>query len=222
MKVIITGATGMVGKGLLLECLDDPQITQVLTVGRTTLSLAHPKLKELIKKDFLDYSDVTDELRGYDACYLCMGVSAAGLSEAQYRKLTYDYTISLATSLYNLNPDMVCCYVSGQGTDSSEKGKSTWARIKGKTENDLLSMGFKAAYMFRPGAIIPLKGIKSKTKVYQFIYSYFGLVLKIMKGLFPNSIVNTTQIGLAMINIAIKGYHKEIIDPQDILKLSKI
>ncbi|NJN41851.1 MAG: NAD-dependent epimerase/dehydratase family protein [Flammeovirgaceae bacterium] len=220
MKVIITGATGMIGKGVLLECLDHPSINEVLIIGRTSLGMTHPKLKELVHKNFLDYSSIKDHLSGFDACYLCMGVSAAGMSEDKYSELTYSYTLALAKTLIEQNPQMTCTYVSGQGTDSSEKGRSMWARVKGKTENDLLNLSFKQAYMFRPGGIIPLRGIKSKTKSYQFMYDYFMWLVKLIKFIAPNSIVNTTQLGLAMINVTLKGYDKKVINPKDILDLS--
>ena len=174
MKVIITGATGMVGKGVLLECLDHAEIEKVLTIGRSTSGISHSKLTELILDDFLDVSSIKDQLNGYDACYLCMGVSAAGMNEDNYRKFTYDYTLTLARVLAENNPGMTCIYVSGMGTDSSEKGRVMWARVKGKTENDLLKLDFRQAYMFRPGTIIPMRGVKSKTKSYQFFYDYFS------------------------------------------------
>ncbi|MEO9968034.1 MAG: NAD-dependent epimerase/dehydratase family protein [Reichenbachiella sp.] len=222
LKVIITGATGMVGKGVLLECLDHPGIEKVLTIGRTELDMSHPKLSELIHKDFSDYSNLEADLTGYDACYLCMGVSASGLSDEKYYELTYGYTLALAKVLYKLNPGMTCTYVSGEGTDSTESGRSMWARVKGKTENDLLAVGFKKAFMFRPGAIIPLRGIKSKTKAYQFGYDYFMWLIKLIKWLAPNAVVNTTQIGLAMIHATIEGAEKNILRPKDIIKLSEI
>ncbi|MEQ9230440.1 MAG: epimerase, partial [Cyclobacteriaceae bacterium] len=200
--------------------LDHPQVTEVLSIGRSALGIKHSKLKELIHDNFLDFSAVKDQLAGYEACYLCMGVSAAGMDEEKYRKLTYDYTLTLARTLLEMNPGMTCTYVSGEGTDSSEKGRAMWARVKGKTENDLLNLGFKQAFMFRPGAIIPLRGIKSRTKAYQFMYDYFMWLVKLIKFLSPNSVVNTTQIGLAMINATIKGYDKKIIRPKDILQLS--
>ncbi|MDW3190770.1 MAG: NAD-dependent epimerase/dehydratase family protein [Cytophagales bacterium] len=217
MIVLITGATGMVGKGVLLECLDDSNIEQVITIGRSELDVTDPKLKSLIHKDFKDYSTISNRLKGIDACYLCMGVSAAGLSEEKYTELTYDYTLALATSLLELNPKMTCTYVSGQGTDSSEQGRTMWARVKGKTENDLLKLGFKQAFMFRPGGIIPLRGIKSKTRLYQFIYDYFMWLIKLIKWMSPNSIVNTTQIGQSMIFVTRTGYSKDILDPKDII-----
>ncbi|MEO1254953.1 MAG: NAD-dependent epimerase/dehydratase family protein, partial [Bacteroidota bacterium] len=159
MKVLITGATGMVGKGVLLECLDHPKIEEVMTIGRSTLDLQHSKLKQIQHTDFSKFDAVKGQLVGLNAAYLCMGVSAAGLSEKEYSKLTYDYTLSLAKVLYDANPEMTITYVSGEGTDSTEKGSIMWARVKGKTENDLIGLGFKQAYMFRPGAIIPRRGI---------------------------------------------------------------
>ncbi|MCF8370811.1 MAG: hypothetical protein K9H64_04260 [Bacteroidales bacterium] len=221
-KVIITGATGMVGKGVLLECLDHESIGEVLVIGRNSIGMDHPKLKELTHEDFLDFSKVKDQLIGYDGCFFCMGISAAGLKEAEYKKITYDFTLSMAKTLFELNPDMTFSYVSGQGTDSTEKGRMMWARVKGKTENDLLMLGFRQAFMFRPGAIIPLRGIKSRTKSYQFMYDYFMWLVKLIKFLSPNSVVNTTQIGLAMINSMLNGYDKKILIPRDIIKLSKM
>lgn len=169
-KVIITGATGMVGKGILLECLDHNEISEVLVIGRSSVKMNHPKLKELIHADFTDFSKVKDQLKSYDGCFYGLGISADGLSEAQYRKISYDFTMSLAKTLLELNPGSTFNYVSGQGTDATEKGRMMWARVKGKTENDLLNMGFKQAFMFRPGIIIPLRSIKSGTKSYQFMY----------------------------------------------------
>jgi uncharacterized protein YbjT (DUF2867 family) len=221
IKVIITGATGMVGKGVLLECLDHSKIAEVLVIGRNSIEMEHPKLKELLHKDFTDFSNEKKMLEGYDACFFCLGISAAGLSEDQYRKITHEFTLALANVLLVLNPQMTFNYVSGQGTDSSENGRMMWARVKGKTENDLLNLGFKQAYMFRPGVIIPLRGIKSKTKSYQFMYDYFMWLVKGIKAIAPNSIVNTTQIGLAMINSVLKGYDKSILTPKDIILLSE-
>jgi len=211
----------MVGKGVLLECLDHERIEQVITIGRSVLELQHPKLQQIQHSNFTEFESVKDQLIDLDAAYLCMGVSSAGLSETEYSKLTYDYTLSLAKVLYECNPGISITYVSGQGTDSSEKGKTMWARVKGRTENDILKLGFKQAFMFRPGAILPLRGIKSKTKLYQFMYDYFLWLLKIMKRLMPNSIVNTTQIGQAMINASLKGYDRAIIEPKDIIVLAE-
>ncbi len=221
MKVIITGASGMIGKGVLLECLDHPEVTEVLSIGRRSLEINHPKLRELIHKDFSEFESVADKLRGYDACYHCMGVSAAGMNEEQYTVMTYDYSIALAKVLHRVNPEMTFTYVSGQGTDSTEKGRSMWARVKGKTENDIINMGFKQAFAFRPGAIIPLRGILPSSKLYRVLVKNVTWLLKLIKKMAPNSVVNTTQIGLAMINVTKQGYEKPIIDPKDILKLSE-
>ena len=220
-KVIITGATGMVGKGVLLECLDHEVISEVLVIGRNSLNIEHTKLKQLIQKDFTNFYEVRDQLTGYDACYFCLGISASGLNEEQYRNITYNFTLALANTLIDITSEMTFIYVSGEGTDSSEKGRMMWARVKGKTENDLLNLGFKQAYMFRPGAIIPLRGIKSRTKSYQFMYDYFMWLVKGIKAISPNSVVNTTQIGLAMINAMLKGYNKNVLKPKDIIILAE-
>ena len=221
MKVIITGASGMVGKGVLLECLDHKAIDQVLVIGRSSLKMEHPKLKEITHIDFSDFSSIDDQLSGYNACFFCLGISAAGLSEEEYSKITYDYTMALAKSVYAADKDFSFIYVSGQGTASSEKGRMMWARVKGKTENDLLKMGFKQAFMYRPGMIIPHRGIKSRTKSYQFMYDYFMWLVKLVKFLSPNSVVTTTQIGLSMINATQKGFPRNIIDPKDIIELAE-
>lgn len=220
MKAIITGATGMVGKGVLLECLDHKKVTQVLVIGRNQVGIQHPKLKELIHGDFSDFSPVKDQLKGYDACFYCMGVSSIGISEADYNRVTYKFAMALASVLASLNPKMTFNYVSGEGTDSTEKGRRMWARVKGKTENDIIDAGFRQTYMFRPGAIIPLRGIKSRTKAYQFMYDYFMWLVKLVKAIAPNSVVTTTQVGLAMINSVEKGYPTKILRPKDIIKLS--
>ncbi|MBK8500876.1 MAG: NAD-dependent epimerase/dehydratase family protein [Saprospiraceae bacterium] len=221
MKVIITGATGMVGKGVLLECLDHTSIEEVTVIGRNLVGVATQSSKELVYPNFSDFSRISGELKGYDACYYCLGISAAGLDEYAYHKITYDYTMALAGVLVKHNPDTTFIYVSGQGTDSSEKGRMMWARVKGKTENDLLKMGFRQAFMFRPGAIIPLRGIKSRTKAYQFMYDYFMWLVKGIKLISPNSVVDTTQIGLAMINATIRGYSESIVTPKDMIVLAQ-
>lgn len=221
MKVIITGATGMVGKGVLLACLDQPDVEQVLTIGRSKVAIDHPKLHQLMHADFSDFSAIRDQLNGYDAAYLCMGVSAAGLSEADYHRMTYDFTLGLAKLLQEVNPEMTCIYVSGQGTDSSEMGKTMWARVKGKTENALLNLGFRQAFMFRPGGIIPTRGIKPSSKLYRVLITYLGWLLRLIKLIAPSSIVNTDQIGIAMINATKQGYDKQIVAPKDILTLAR-
>lgn len=221
MKVIITGATGMIGKGVLLECLEHHDITEVLSISRKSLGIQDPKLKELIHKDFSEFASVAEQLNGYDACYACMGVSAAGMKEEDYTKMTYGYTLALAQELFKINPQMCFNYVSGQGTDSTEKGRSMWARVKGKTENDLLKMGFRQSYIFRPGAIIPLKGIEASSKLYRVLINNLTWLIKLMKKMAPNAIVDTTQIGLAMIHSTQRGYDTAIINPIDILKLAE-
>ena len=218
MKVIVTGATGMVGKGVLLECLEHEDIEEVLSISRRSLGMDHPKLKELLHADFSEFDSVAKKLKGYNACYACMGVSAAGLKEEEYTRLTYDYTLALARVLWRLNSNMTFVYVSGQGTRSDGKG-SMWARVKGKTENDLLGIGFQQAYMFRPGMIIPVKGVSPSSKLYRVLINNLTWLLKLMKKLAPKSVVDSSQIGQAMINISYEGYSKKVIDPSDILQL---
>jgi hypothetical protein len=212
----------MVGKGVLLECLDHGDVETVLSISRRPANLDHPKLKELIHTDFAEFESVADQLTGYDACYACMGVSAAGMSEEQYTRLTHGYTLALGRELYNINSGMTFNYVSGEGTDSTEKSRTMWARVKGKTENDLLRMGFKQAYMFRPGAIIPLRGIQPSSKLYRVLINNLKWLLKLMKKLSPQSVVDTTQIGLAMINVTTKGYSKKVLKPRDIQILAAL
>ena len=221
MNIIVTGATGMVGKGVLLECLDHESVEKVLVIGRNPVDVTHPKLEQLIQNDFSDFSTVKEQLAGFDACFLCMGISSVGMKENDYKKITYDYTLALARELVTLNPEMTITYVSGEGTDSSEKGRVMWARVKGKTENDLIKLGFKQAFMFRPGFIIPLRGIKSRTKAYQFMYDYFMWLVRLFKTVAPNAVVNTTQVGKAMINCAMHGYNSIIIKPKDIIQLAE-
>nr|WP_319271025.1 NAD-dependent epimerase/dehydratase family protein [uncultured Draconibacterium sp.] len=221
MNIIVTGATGMVGKGVLLECLDHESVEKVLVIGRNPVDVTHPKLEQLIQNDFSDFSTVKEQLAGFDACFLCMGISSVGMKENDYKKITYDYTLALARELVTLNPEMTITYVSGEGTDSSEKGRVMWARVKGKTENDLIKLGFKQTFMFRPGFIIPLRGIKSRTKAYQFMYDYFMWLVRLFKTVAPNAVVNTTQVGKAMINCAMHGYNSIIIKPKDIIQLAE-
>ena len=221
MKVIITGATGMVGKGVLLECLDHDDVSEVLSISRRTAGINHPKLKELIHQDFSEFASVTDQLKGYDACFHSMGVSSAGMNEEQYTKLTYDVSLALGSALLNINPEMTFIYVSGEGTDSTEKGRSMWTRVKGKTENDLFKLGFKQAFMFRPGAIIPMKGVEPSSKVYKVLIKYLSWLLKLIKLMAPGAVVDTVQIGLAMINVTQRGYDKKVIRPRDIQILAE-
>ncbi len=221
MKVIITGASGMVGKGVLMECLQHPAITDVLSIGRRKLGLDHDKLIELVHRDFAEFASIADQLEDYDACYHCMGVSAANMDEKKYTVITMGYTLALATQLFAIKPNMVFIYVSGAGTDSTAQGRSMWARVKGETENELLQIGFRQAYMFRPGAIIPLNGIQASSKFYRNMIRYFKWLILATKWVAPHSVVNTTEIGLAMIHITQHGYVQNILRPKDILIAAK-
>jgi uncharacterized protein YbjT (DUF2867 family) len=216
VKVILFGATGMVGQGVLRECLLDSDVEAVLSIGRRATGQQHPKLSELIHTDFLDYSSVESQLAGFDACCFCLGVSSVGMTEERYTRLTYDITLSAARTLARLNPNMTFMYVSGMGTDSSERGRSMWARVKGKTENDLLRLPFKAAYMFRPGVIVPLHGVKSKTKLYRLFLVLLAPLLPLLKGRFPKYVTTTEQIGRAMLQVAKHGAPKRVLESLDI------
>lgn len=216
MKAIITGATGMIGQGVLLECLEHREVSEVVTIGRSKVDLEHPKLKQIEHADFTDFSTIKDQLRGYDACFFCLGVSAAGMKEEDYRRITHDFTMAMAKTLHELNPEMTFTYVSGQGTDSTEKGRIMWARVKGKTENDLLNLGFNKAIMFRPGIIVPKRGIESRTRAYRLLYRYFMWLVKLVQFLSPNSVTDTTRMGQAMINAHLVGEDQRILGPKDI------
>ena len=208
----------MVGQGVLRECLLDPDVQQILSIVRTPSGQQHPKLRELVHTNFFDYSAIEPQLTGYDACFFCLGVSSAGMDEAQYTHLTHDLTLAAATTLARLNPNMTFLYVSGAGTDSTERGRIMWARVKGKTENDLLKLPFRTAYMFRPGFIQPLHGIRSKTKLYQFFYTALNPILPLLKSAFPKSIITTEELGRAMLNVARHGYPKPILETADIVR----
>jgi uncharacterized protein YbjT (DUF2867 family) len=216
MKVLIFGATGMVGQGVLRECLLDPDVHLVQTVGRSATGVKNPKLREIVHSDLLHYTEIEAELRGFDACFFCLGVSSVGLPEPQYERLTYGITIAAAQSLSRLNAGMTFVYVSGAGTDSSEKGRSMWARVKGKTENALLRLPFKAAYMFRPAGIQPVHGERSKTTAYRVAYSLTKPLLPLLRRLFPSYILTTEEIGRAMIRVAKWGTPKRILESSDI------
>jgi len=206
----------MVGQGVLRECLLDPGVREVLSIGRSASGQRDPKLRGLIQADFLDYSAIESQLAGFDACFFCLGVSSAGLTEEQYTRSTYEITLAAARTLARLNPRMTFIYVSGMGTNSSERGRSMWARVKGKTENDLLRLPFKAAYMFRPGVIVPLHGVKSKTTLYRFFYAVLGPLLSVLSGRFPKYVTTTEQIGRAMIKVARDGWPTPILESSDI------
>lgn len=217
MNAIITGATGMVGKGVLLECLDDNRVNQVLLVNRTPIDIKHAKIKEIIHKDFIDFSSIQHEIKEYDACFHCMGVSSAGMNEEQYYKLTYSITEALANAAYNANPNLTFIYVSGAGTDSTEKSKAMWARVKGKTENMILNKGFRDAYAFRPGVILPKRGIKSKTKLYNFFYSLTRPFYPLMQR--SKSVTTTQDIGKAMISLIDNPLETKTLNGSDIKTL---
>jgi uncharacterized protein YbjT (DUF2867 family) len=216
VKVILLGATGMVGQGVLRECLLDPEVETVLAIGRNATALQHEKLHEIVHNDPSDLSAIEGKLSGYDACFFCLGVSAVGMTEDAYRRVTYDLTISVAGTLIRLNQAMTFIYVSGSGTDSTERGRLMWARVKGKTENALLQMPFKAAYMFRPGYIQPLHGIRTKTKWYGAVYAMMGPLYPLWKVLFPKYVTTTECLGRAMLKVAKRGAPKSVLENQDI------
>ena len=221
MNVIITGATGMIGKGLLLECLDDQRVGSIILVTRNSVGVVHEKIKEVILKDFNNPESISHELTGYDAVFFCLGVSAGGMNEALYSKITYDYTINFAKAYLSKNPNGQFIYVSGKGTDSTEKGRMMWARVKGKTENELLKMPFQKAYMFRPGIIRPLKGIKSRTPLYRFLYIIITLFWPLFKWMMGKNLTDTTRIGKAMINVIAFGSEKKYFENKDINLLAE-
>jgi len=219
MKVILFGATGMVGQGVLRECLLDPGVARVLAVGRSPTGQRHAKLNEVVPDNFLDYSAIESQLTGCDACFFCLGVSSVGMDEERYRHLTYDITLAAARTLAKLNPQMVFVYVTGRGTDSTEQGRLMWARVKGKTENDLLKLPFRAAYMFRPAGIQPLHGIRSKTAWYQAVYVIAAPLLTLLNRIAPKYMTTTEQVGRAMIKVARDGYPKPVLESEDINRL---
>jgi uncharacterized protein YbjT (DUF2867 family) len=219
MRVLILGATGMVGQGALRECLLAPDVDSVLTVGRTATGKSDPKLQEIVQSNLFDLTSIENKLSGFDACFFCLGVSSAGMTEDAYTRLTYLLTTSIAEALSRLNPAMTFVYVSGSGTDSSEKGRSMWARVKGRTENTLLRMPFRAAYMFRPGFIEPLHGIQSKTRSYRIFYALLRPLFSVLHRVFPNQVLTTEEIGIAMLIAARSGAPKAILEARDIRAL---
>jgi len=219
MKVILFGATGMVGQGVLRECLLDADIESVLAVGRSPTGRRHVKLREIRHDYYLDYSAIESQLTGFDACFFCLGVSSVGMNEERYRHLTYDITLAAARTLARLNPGMVFTYVTGRSTDSTEQGPMMWARIKGKTENDLLKLPFKAAYMFRPAGIQPLHGVRSKTPWVQAIYVVAAPLLSYLNRVAPNYMTTSEQLGRAMIKVARDGFPRPVLESEDINRL---
>ena len=218
MRILLFGATGMVGQGVLRECLLDPDVESVVSIGRATTGQQHPKLRELLHDNFLDFSAIEDQLSGFDACFFCLGVSSVGMTEEQYLRVTHGFTLAAAKVLARVSQNMTFIYVSGMGTDSSEHGRSMWARVKGKTENELLRLPFRAAYIFRPGVIVPLHGVKSKTKFYNLFYVLLAPLLPALKALSPKYVTTTEQIGRAMLKVARQGWPKPVLETADINK----
>jgi uncharacterized protein YbjT (DUF2867 family) len=220
VNVLVFGATGMVGQGVLRECLAAADVEKVLTVGRTPTGQQHPKLRELVHADMYDYSNVENELSDFDACFFCIGVTSSGMSEQKYSHLTYDLTLAAANTLARLNPQMVFVYVSGAGADTSETSKVMWARVRGKTENALLKLPFRGVYIFRPGMIQPV-GVKSKTTAYRWFYSLTKPLLPALRAMLPDQILSTPQIGQAMLAAVRNGAQKRVLESPDINALSK-
>ncbi|MGZ3441915.1 MAG: NAD(P)H-binding protein [Polyangia bacterium] len=221
MKVVVFGASGMVGQGVVRECLLDPGVERVLSVVRAPTGQRDAKLEELVHADFYDYTAIEPRLAGYDACFFCLGVSAAGMSEADYRHVTYDLTLAAARSLVRASPAMTFIYVSGAGTDTSERGRAMWARVKGQTENALMQLPFRAAVMFRPGLIQPLHGIRSKTRLYRIVYAIVGpLLFPLLNLLAPRMVTTTERVGRAMLRVARQGAPKPLLENPDINQLA--
>jgi len=216
IKAIIFGVTGMVGEGVLYESLKHPDVESILVINRRPCGVDHEKLTEIIHQDFHDLTPIENQLSDYNACYFCMGVSSLGMKEDAYRRITYDLTMHIAKTLAKLNPEMTFCYVSGVGTDSSESGKSMWARVKGKTENDLLSLPFKSAYMFRPGYIQPTKGLKNTYKMYKVLAPFYP----VWKTLLSKYVCTLEELGLSMINITQDGSDLKVLECENIRQLA--
>jgi uncharacterized protein YbjT (DUF2867 family) len=215
MKVLVFGATGMVGQGVLLECLQDPDVGLAVTVGRTATGVQNAKLQQVVHPDLADYATIEGQLTGFNACFFCLGVSSSGMKEADYERITYGFTLAAAETLSRVNPGMTFTYVSGAGTDSTEKGRSMWARVKGRTENALLRLPLEA-YMFRPGFIEAMDGIQSKTPAYRILYKVLAPLMPVVRWALPRQILNTRQIGRAMLSVAKLGYEKRILEISDI------
>lgn len=217
LNVILTGATGMVGEGVLLECLNNTSVESVLVIGRRASGYSHPKLKEILQKDLTDITAIENQVSGYNACFFCAGVSSVGKKEDEYTRLTYDLTLGFAKTLSKANPTMTFCYVSGKSTDSSEKGSQMWARVKGKTENDLAKLSFKNVYNFRPGIMKPTEGQKYVLPAYKYV----GWLYPVVAALSSNLACTIKVVGEAMINVCQKGYNTKTIEVKDIVALAK-
>ena len=221
MDVLLFGATGMVGQGVLRECLQDPGVSRVVTIGRRATGWSDPKLEEIVHPDLFDYTAVEDRLRGLDACFFCLGATATGKDEAEYARLNYDLPLAAATALARLNPGMTFVYVSGAGTDSSESGRMMWARVKGKTENALLRLPFRAAYMLRPGVIQPMHGERSSTPLYNQLYAVMKPLVPLLRLLFHDRILTTESMGQAMLALARSGGPQRVLEAQDISEVAR-
>lgn len=219
LRVIITGATGMIGEGVLYESLHHPEVEEVLVIARKSCGYSHPKLTEIIHSDFQDFSSISNRLKGYNACYYCIGVTSLGRNEAEYTKFTYTMTMNLASLLAEHNPEMTFCFISGAGTDSSEKGRTMWARVKGKTENDLMKLPFKRVYNFRPGGIIPFLPLKP-SQTYFKTYKYLKWILAVLKLIAPNMVITLKDLAASMINASLSGFPKNILEVKDMKKLA--
>ena len=217
IQAIITGATGMVGEGVLNECLQHKDVEQVLVIGRKTCGYTHPKLKEIVHSNLYDLSSIENQLSNYNACYFCLGTTSIGKNEEEYTKITYTLTMHVASTMSKLNKDMTFCYISGANTDSTEKGKSMWARVKGKTENDLMKLPFRQVFNFRPGYMQPTKGLKNTLPYYKYV----DWMYPVLRFAFPKFVTTLQELALAMINSSIYGYEKKIIEVPDIVVLSK-
>ena len=213
MKVVVTGATGMVGEGVVHECINDNRITDILLINRRPSGIKSKKIKEIIHKDFFDLTSLKAVIEGYDACFYCLGISSVGMKEEAYHKITYDLAVQFGKMLLTHNPKIKMIYVSGAGTDSTEKGRSMWARVKGKAENKILNMGFEDAYAFRPGYIIPTKGLKRTQKAYK----YLNFLSPVLRALFPKYVTSLAEIGRAMINVASESRDKKVLECRDIV-----
>ena len=220
LKVIITGATGMIGEGVLYECLHHPEVERVLVITRSSTGYSHPKLTEIIHNDFSDISSLGDRLNGYNACYFCLGVTSVGRNETDYTRLTYTLTLNFAKTLAGHNPEMTFCYISGAGTDSTEKGRTMWARVKGKTENDLMKLPFKQVYNFRPGGIEPFLPLRP-TQTYYKTYKYLKTIFVLMKLIAPGMVITLKDLAAAMINSTLIGYHTNVLEMKDMKVLAK-
>jgi uncharacterized protein YbjT (DUF2867 family) len=216
MNIVLFGATGMIGQGVLRECLLDADVERVLSIGRTTTGRQHPKLREIVHDNFVDFSSIESELAGYDAGFFCLGVTSAGMSEAAYRRITYDFTLAAARALVRASPTMTFIYVSGTGTDSTERGRVMWARVKGATENALQTLGFRAVYSFRPGYIQPMHGITSKTGWYRAMYAVGAPLYPLLNALAPRYVTTTEAMGRAMLHVARQGWPKPVLESPDI------